>query len=439
MKGIIAYVNLFMITTCLLVPGRSVNAENWFKRGLFFLESRQYDDAIKAFSASIEVLPHDFESYCHRGTAWLYKGEYERSVADFTKALDINPKYANAYCNRGTAWFYKGAYDQAIADFTKALNLNPYYYEAYNNRGTAWFYKGAYERGIEDCKKAIAINPRYSEAYHQLALILAVCPDSKYRNPNKAVAMARKAVEFNPIPDFMDTLAAAYAGAGNFEDAIATQKSVIALLKQEGRTDLTEYIEHLKRYEASKPLGGRYGDQEQNKNKDGVKGTGSRVKGEEADSLTQTSYPYTIQVSSYRDKERSNQVAMKLRKKGDHAFTSPAHIRGKGNWFRVFVGYFRNLEEVKKAAFKLKKRNFRYANVVKKPYTILVGLSGSEKELEKLETDLRSKGYVAYRIPDSRDGGKIRLLIGAFNTEKEATRFIQKLHDEGFNPRVVQR
>jgi cell division septation protein DedD len=77
--------------------------------------------------------------------------------------------------------------------------------------------------------------------------------------------------------------------------------------------------------------------------------------------------------------------------------------------------------------------------VVRKPYAIQVGPSDSDKELKQLEADLRTKGYVTYSIPDRGDNGKIRLLIGAFRTEKEAVRLTKKLQEEGFKPKVVRR
>ena len=414
MKRIMPLLYFFLIAIFLLIPGRSLSAEDWFERGLYFLKSQRYDDAIKAFSLSIQIIPNDPEAYNHRGTAWFYKGDYDRAIADCTKALELDPGYANAYNNRGTAWFYKGDYDRAIADCTKALELNP----------------------------------RYADAYHQLALILATCPEKRYRNATQAVEVAQKAVELSPEANFLDTLAAAYAEAGRFGDAIATQKRAITLLNKEGKTDeLAEYIGRLNSYKAHKPLREQYIAQLRKNSKYAFEASGAKLEEAMPQQLSkgvgtpkkQGPYPYTIQICSLQYKERANRVVMELRKKGDPAFTSHAHIPGKGDWYRVFLGYYGTLEEAQKAALALKKRKFRYANVVRKPYAIQVGPSDSDQELKKLEADLRTKGYVTYSIPDRGDNGKIRLLIGAFRTAKEAVRLTRNLQQEGFNPKVVRR
>jgi hypothetical protein len=59
--------------------------------------------------------------------------------------------------------------------------------------------------------------------------------------------------------------------------------------------------------------------------------------------------------------------------------------------------------------------------------------------LKILETDLRTKGYLAYSILDRLHSNKIRLLVGAFRTEKEAEILAKDLEKEGFKWKVVRR
>jgi tetratricopeptide (TPR) repeat protein len=192
--------------------------------------------------------------YYNRGLAWGKKGDHDKAIADYTRAIEIDPKYAKAYNNRGFSWYNKGDYDKAIADYTKAIEINQNYAKAYNNRGFSWYNKGDYDRAIVDYTKAIEIEPKDPTAYNRLAWLMATCPDGRYRNGKRAVELAEKAIALKDDANFLDTLAAAYAEAGRFQEAIKTQERAITKLKQEGETQhLSKCEEHLASYKAGKP------------------------------------------------------------------------------------------------------------------------------------------------------------------------------------------
>ncbi len=160
---------------------------------------------------------------------------------------------------------------------------------------------------------------------------------------------------------------------------------------------------------------------------------------ERAGSGKRSAYPYTIHVSSFQDKHVANSVAMKLKKKGIPAFVCPARIPNRGEYHRIFIGFYRTLKETRKAALKLRGAKNLYPLEAKMPYAIQVGTFNSDQELKNLETDLQSKTYIPYSVPDMAENSKTRLLLGAFRTEKETAILTKKLQDEGFEAKVVRR
>jgi tetratricopeptide (TPR) repeat protein len=271
-----------LFSTCLFAVQPVQCSGERFQEGLSLLKAKRYDEAIHVLSRDIS------EAYNNRGYAWHLKGDYQRAVVDFTKALDITPDYADAHNNRGLAlyqmgeydramsdynkaieinprlaeayynraasWLNKGQYDQAVADYTKAIEINPRFGEAYYNRGIAWTKKGKYDFAIADCSKALDISPTHADAYNQLAWILSACPDERYRNGKKAVDFSKKAVEIEEKPAFLDTLAAAYAESGKFNDAIKAQERAMALFQgSEDDALLSQYRTRLETYKARKP------------------------------------------------------------------------------------------------------------------------------------------------------------------------------------------
>ena len=99
--------------------------------------------------------------------------------------------------------------------------------------------------------EAIRLDPGCAEAYNASAMLMAACPEAKFRDGKKAVEFATRACELtkskNPI--ILDTLAAAQAEAGDFDAAVRTQKKAIGLLKDEQRKD--DYRSRLVLYQAN--------------------------------------------------------------------------------------------------------------------------------------------------------------------------------------------
>jgi hypothetical protein len=91
---------------------------------------------------------------------------------------------------------------------------------------------------------------------NNLAWVLATSPDNQIRDGSLAVELARRACELThyetPIP--MSTLAAAYAEAGHFEDAVSTAQDACTLAGQLGETNvLNKNQQLLLLYQSHKP------------------------------------------------------------------------------------------------------------------------------------------------------------------------------------------
>ena len=160
-----------------------------------------------------------------------------------------DPKFYN---NRGTAFGEKGQYDQAISDFNKAIEINPRYIRAYNNRGIVYRLKGQYDKAILDFNKAIEINPLDAEGYNNLAWLLATAKAPGFRNGKRAVDLALKACELSDWRDaeYVDTLAAGYARAGDFDNAVKWQEKALRYPKL---ARPSEFQQRLNFYRERKP------------------------------------------------------------------------------------------------------------------------------------------------------------------------------------------
>lgn len=221
-------------------------------RGEDLRKKKDYDAAINEFTEAIRIDPAFSWPFNNRGLAYAAKGNFDNALKDYAEALRLDPNYTFPYNNRGLVWAAKGELDNALKDYSEAIRLDPKYLFPYFNRGIIRERKSDYQKAIEDYAEAIQLDSKFAPALNSLAWLRATCPDDRFRAGTEAIEFATKACELTDWKSYaeLDTLAAAYAEAGDFTMAVIWQLTAIDHAPESEKSKATERLDL---YRANKP------------------------------------------------------------------------------------------------------------------------------------------------------------------------------------------
>lgn len=263
------------------------SAENYNLRGIVYSAHKKYDKAIADFTTSLARKKNNAGVLNNRGQARYEKGDLSAAIVDFTAAVradskhyvalnnralchmdnedfkaalkDLNSairlqkEYPEALNNRGIIHSRNGDYTAAIADFTAAIKIDERYTDAYGNRAFAHRRQEQYKAALTDLRTAIEKAPLQFEPVNDLAWMLATTNEPSVRNGKEAVELATKACQMTQYKNWntMDTLAAAYAAAGDFKSA---GQWIATAIEKAPENEKVELEKHSKLIESQKTI-----------------------------------------------------------------------------------------------------------------------------------------------------------------------------------------
>ena len=200
----------------------------------------EHEKARAAFQRAVEVEPTSALAHFNLGLELMILQRFPEAAEELGIASRMEPRDTQIKMNYGVALMKVGSSEEAIRQFRSILSLDPSSVYAYRNLGDLLLKKGAIEEGLGFLRKAVEMKPDEASWANEAAWFLATADDVRLRDFKEAIRLAEQAcwISQRKDPAYLDTLAAAYAGAGRYKEALAVIEEALALLGTSDGSDL---------------------------------------------------------------------------------------------------------------------------------------------------------------------------------------------------------
>ena len=253
-----------------------VTRGNWLAHnnlGTALAEEGKLEEAASHFRAALQIKPAYDDARSNLGRFLAVRGKWDEAQVMLEDLVRQNPRHARAHRNLGYVLLAQGKAADGIAQYALARHLQPddlatpadlaatltrppqspalasHLPEALDLLPTAqmraqvagaWASQDKLQFAVQAYRAALALDPASAEVLNNLAWILATCPEANLRDGAEAVRLAERACELTRFHRtlMIGTLAAAYAEAGRFTEAVSTAQKASALAAESGDQNL---------------------------------------------------------------------------------------------------------------------------------------------------------------------------------------------------------
>lgn len=227
------------------------NPDAWMAHnnlGNWLADRGRVQEALAHYQATVRLRSEHFQAHNNVGVILGRLGRPEEAIASYERALAIDGTYVRArenliaaYKEFGSQILGRGKFLNAEDDyktaqryFVRLVELAPDDAEAHYGLGVALIEVGEVSKGVDQLQEATRVSAGFLPAYDLLAQLLATRAPVDGGDPDRAIQAALRACALtrDQDPVRLDRLAVAYASAGRFKEAIATEERALEIVQR---------------------------------------------------------------------------------------------------------------------------------------------------------------------------------------------------------------
>jgi Flp pilus assembly protein TadD len=191
--------------------------------------------AMNHFSTSLQIHPDNADAHLNMAHALALQGKFAAANPHFLAAVQIRPYDPAVHREFAQVLAAEGKYRDALLHLKTVVTFGPEI-EAREQMAMLFYQTGNPRQSAAQLHQVLVLKPHQLEALNHLAWLLATCPDNTVRDGGEAVRRAQEACRLTAFKQARETgiLAAAYAEAGRFQEAVATGELSVKLASAAG-------------------------------------------------------------------------------------------------------------------------------------------------------------------------------------------------------------
>jgi tetratricopeptide (TPR) repeat protein len=213
------------------------------------------DEAEHHYAQALRVQPDDLEARQQRAQLLLRLERVDEAIAELEWLAREQPKSVDTQVELARALGTAGRYGDAADTFGRALQMAPGDIELQYARGLALLFSERYAEARDHLEESVRQSPQSLPLRHLLARFLATSPEASLRDGRRALQMAQEVMRAQPIPEYAETVAMAFAETEQFDQAASVQQQIITRVGANTDPATAErFRRHLELYEKHQPV-----------------------------------------------------------------------------------------------------------------------------------------------------------------------------------------
>jgi tetratricopeptide (TPR) repeat protein len=230
------------------------DAKTYSNLGIALASLGRLAEAISHFHRGLEIQPDNVDILNNLAIAYKSQGNLDGAISCYQRVLEDAPDDVKTHYKLVDVYQSQGKVEDAIRHVRRVVQIEPNNAEAHYELGGLLQSLGKLDEAIISYRKVVEIMPEWPVGLNSLAWLLAMRADSG--NVDEAIGLAERAAELTRHQDayILDTLAAAYAAGGRYDEAIKTEEAGLKLALAGKNEELSSHIrKQLELYRRVKP------------------------------------------------------------------------------------------------------------------------------------------------------------------------------------------